>query len=81
MRFLIQNIRDELQIEEDYLLTTYNTEMSTKNIALVEINDNIFEKPEIVPAEKPVKKGVKRYVFVVDQSFSRGYFLFQKERR
>jgi len=34
--------------------------MSTKNIALVEINDNIFEKPEIVPAEKPVKKGVKR---------------------
>ena len=56
MILLIQNIRDELQIEEDYLLTTYNTKMSTQDISsLVEINDNILEK-----TANQVKKGVKR---------------------
>ena len=57
MRF--QNIRNELQIEEDYLLTTYNTKMN-KDIRLAEINDNILEKPGIRPTEDHVKKGVKR---------------------
>ena len=57
MRF--QNIRNELQIEEDYLLTTYNTKMN-KDIRLAEINDNILEKPGIRPTDDHVKKGVKR---------------------